>query len=367
MATGFVFHELYLWHNTQNWAQVFEPGLTIQPGEHAENPETKRRFRNLVEVSGLSDHLVMLKPRYATDDEIARFHTREHIAHIKALSEIGYGDAGKNLTPMGKGSYEIALLAAGGAIVAFDAVIEGRVRNAYALIRPPGHHATATTAMGFCLFGNAVVAIHHARVKHGLKRVATVDWDVHHGNGTQSAFYADPGVLTISLHQDNLFPPSSGSLAETGQGAGQGYNINIPLPPGSGNGAYVAAFERVVLPALKRFRPELIVVPSGFDGSGVDPLGRQMISSDAYRAMTRMLLEAADELCGGRLVMTHEGGYSATYVPYCGLAVLEEMSGIRTHVQDPWAPLMAEWGYQDLQPHQAAIIDKAATLIEAIA
>ena len=365
MATGFVWHELYMWHNTWNWAQVFPPGLTVQPGEHAENPETKRRLRNLIEVSGLLDHLVPLKPRHATEDELARFHTREHIADIKAKSEAGYGDA-SYLTPLGKGSFEIALLSAGGAIVAFDAVITGRVKNAYALIRPPGHHATATTGMGFCLFGNAVIAIKHAMAVHGIKRVATVDWDVHHGNGTQSAFYADPNVLTISIHQDDLFPPESGGLAQNGEGAGAGYNINVPLPPGSGNGAYVTTFERVVIPALERFKPELIVVPSGFDGSGVDPLGRQMVSSDAYRTMTQMLLAAADKLCGGRLVMTHEGGYSAMYVPYCGLAVMEEMAGVRTHVEDPWAPLMAKWGQQALQPHQAALIDRAAELVAKI-
>jgi acetoin utilization deacetylase AcuC-like enzyme len=365
MATGFVFHELYMWHNTWNYSGIFAPSLTVQPGEHNENPETKRRMRNLIEVSGLLDQLVQLKPRYATEDEVARFHTREHIARIMAISETGYGEASA-LTPMGKGSYEIALLAAGGAIVATDAVIEGKVGNAYALIRPPGHHAIADLGMGFCLFGNAVIAIQHAKATHGITRVATVDWDVHHGNGTQAAFYGDPSVLTMSLHQDNLFPAASGGLEERGEGQGRGFNINIPLPPGSGNGAYVAAFERVVMPALKRFKPELIVVPSGFDGSGVDPLGRQMVSSEGYRAMTRMLLSAADELCGGRLVMTHEGGYSAMYVPYCGLAVLEEMAGIRTPVEDPWAPLMANWGQQDLQPHQAALIDKAAQLVDGI-
>ena len=365
MATGFVWHELYMWHNTWNWAGVFPPSLTIQPGEHNENPETKRRLRNLIEVSGLLDHLVALKPRSATEDEVARFHTREHIASMKAKSDSGYADASQ-LTPMGQGSYEIALLAAGGAIVAMDAVLDGRVKNAYALIRPPGHHATRTTGMGFCLFGNAVIAIEHARATRGVKRVATVDWDVHHGNGTQSAYYSDPNVLTISIHQDNLFPAASGGLEENGEGPGVGANLNIPLPPGSGNGAYVATFERVVIPALRRFKPEVIVVPSGFDGSGVDPLGRQMVSSDAYRTMTQMLLAAADDLCGGRLIMTHEGGYSAMYVPYCGLAVLEEMAGMRTHVEDPWAPLMAQWGQQDLQPHQASLIDKAAQLIDRI-
>lgn len=365
MATGFVFHELYMWHNTWNWAQVFAPSLTIQPGEHAENPETKRRFRNLLEVSGLLDHLVAIKAQPASEDALARAHTRAHIARIKAMSAENGGDA-STLTPFGKGSFEIAQLAAGGTMAAFDAVIAGKVRNAYALVRPPGHHATADVGMGFCLFANVAVAIHHARAAHRVGRIATVDWDVHHGNGTQSLFYGDPTTLTISLHQDNLFPANSGGLEEAGEGAGKGYNLNIPLPPGSGDGAYIAAFERVVLPALSRFKPELIVVPSGFDASGVDPLGRMMVSSEGYRRMTALLMKAADELCGGRLVMSHEGGYSAMYVPYCGLAVLEEMTGIRTGVEDPWAAHMAKWGQQALQPHQDQAIAAAAKLVTAI-
>ena len=361
MSTGFVFHELYMWHNTWNWNQVFAPSLTVQPGEQAENPETKRRFRNLLEVSGLLDSLVPIKPRYATEDEIARFHTREHIARIKAMSAENGGDA-SDLTPFGKGSFEIAQLSAGGVMAAFDAVITGHVKNAYALVRPPGHHATADVGMGFCLFGNVAVAIMHARAVHKLGRIATVDWDVHHGNGTQSAFYADPTTLTISLHQDNLFPIGSGGLEENGEGAGKGFNLNIPLPPGCGDGAYLAAFERVVLPSLYKFKPELIVVPSGLDASGVDPLGRMMVTSEGYRTMTRRLLKAADDLCGGRIVMSHEGGYSAMYVPYCGLAIVEEMTGIRTGVEDPWAPHMTKWGQQSLQPHQELAIAEAAKL-----
>ena len=362
MSTGFVFHELYLWHNTWNWNQVFAPSLTIQPGEHAENPETKRRFRNLLEVSGLLESLVPIKPRFATEDEIARFHTREHIARIKAMSAANGGDA-SDLTPFGRGSFDIAQLSAGGTMAAMDAVISGKVKNAYALVRPPGHHATADVGMGFCLFGNVAIAIMHARAVHKLGRIATVDWDVHHGNGTQSAFYNDATTLTISIHQDNLFPANSGGLAENGEGFGEGFNLNIPLPPGCGDGAYLAAFERVVIPALYRFRPEIIVVPSGFDASGVDPLGRMMVTSEGYRAMTRLLLKAADDLCGGRLVMSHEGGYSAMYVPYCGLAVVEEMSGIRTGVEDPWAPHMTKWGQQVLQPHQDMAIAEAEQLL----
>jgi acetoin utilization deacetylase AcuC-like enzyme len=365
MATGFIFHELYLWHNTQNWAQIFPPGLTIQPGEHAENPETKRRIRNLLEVSGLLDRLTLIKPRAATEAEILRFHTPTHLEKIRRISATGGGDAGE-LTPMGTGSYEIGLLAAGGTMAAMDAVLAGNVRNAYALVRPPGHHATHEVAMGFCLFGNVAIAIMNAQAVHGVGRVATIDWDVHHGNGTQAAFYDNPDVLTMSIHQDNLFPAASGGLAQRGSGKGEGYNLNIPLPPGCGDGAYIETFHRVVIPALERFRPEMIVVPSGFDASGVDPLGRMMISSEGYRAMTRMLIDAADRLCGGRLMMSHEGGYSATYAPYCGLAVLEEMSGIRTHVNDPWAPLMADWGQQGLQPHQSAAIDAAAALLDSI-
>lgn len=366
MATGFVWHELYMWHNTWNWALVRPPSLTVQPGEHAENPETKRRLRNLIEVSGLVDHLVQIRPRYATEDELARLHSRDHIARIKTLSAENGGGT-ETLTPFGHGSFEIARLAAGGVMAASDAVIEGRVTNAYALVRPPGHHATADASMGFCLFGNAALAILHAQAVHKVGRVATVDWDVHHGNGTQSAFYDRDDVLTISLHQDGLFPAQSGGLEEVGVGRGAGFNLNIPLPPGCGDGAYIAAFEQVVIPALIRFKPELIVVPSGFDASGFDPLGRMMLSSEGYRIMTRMLKMAARDLCGGRLLMSHEGGYSQAYVPYCGLAVLEELSGIKTHVEDPWAARMASWPGQTLQPHQQAAISAAARLVGSIA
>jgi acetoin utilization deacetylase AcuC-like enzyme len=362
MATGWVFHELYLWHNTFNWNQFHEPGLTIQPGEHAENPETKRRFRNLLEVSGLLDHMVNIKPRDATVDELLRLHTQQHIDHIRALSDAGGGDA-SDATPMGKGSYEIALLAAGGAIEAFDAVVTGAVDNAYALCRPPGHHALPDLALGFCLFGNAAIAIKHVQAVHGLERIATVDWDVHHGNGTEVAFYDDPGVLSISIHQDNLFPHNSGEITRTGEGAGAGCNINIPLPPGAGGGAYIDTMERVVLPALERYTPELIVVPCGFDASAMDPLGRMMLSSITYRRMTEMVLQAAQTLCNGRLVMTHEGGYSASYVPYCGLTVIETMLGIDSGIEDPWSDSIEAYAGQELTPHQSAIIDEAAKLV----
>lgn len=351
-----------MWHDTGTSASVMPAGLTVQPLGHIENAEGKRRIRNLVEVSGLIDHLVQLKPRMATEDEILRLHTREYLDRIKRASSETGGDAGE-LTPFGSGSYEIALLAAGGCMTAVDAVLDGKVDNAYALVRPPGHHAERDQGRGFCIFANTALAAAHARQARGLSRVAIVDWDVHHGNGTEHAFYADPTVLTISIHQDNNYPPGSGAIGDTGSGAGEGYNINIPLPPGSGVGAYAATMDRVVAPALKAFRPELILVASGLDASAMDPLASMMMTSDGYRQLTQTMLAVAREECGGRLVACHEGGYSPAYVPYCGLAILEELAGVRTGVADPLLDLLAGFGGQDLQPHQEAVVREAAKLV----
>ena len=176
---------------------------------------------------------------------------------------------------------------------AVDAVVSGAVENAYALVRPPGHHAEPDRGRGYCIFGNIAVAIMYARARLGVTRVAVVDWDVHHGNGTQRAFYEAPNVLTISIHQDNLYPANSGAVSENGAGSGLGYNLNIPMPPGSGGGAYLAAFERLIIPALRRFKPELIMVASGLDAGGFDPLGCMMLHSEHYRRLTRLILEVS--------------------------------------------------------------------------
>jgi acetoin utilization deacetylase AcuC-like enzyme len=359
--TGFLFHELYMWHDPGSAALWYPARLTVQPGEHAENPETKRRFRNLLEVSGLLDRLTRVDPRRATEEEVLRVHTRAYLERIKALSADRGGDAGE-AAPFGTGSFEIALLAAGGTLAMLDAVVTGRVGNGYALVRPPGHHAEPDQGRGFCIFANVAIALHHARRVHGIERAAVVDWDVHHGNGTQRIFYDDPNVLTLSIHQDNFYPLDSGHLHETGAGAGRGFNINVPLPPGSGREAYLATLERVVAPALRRFRPELIVVASGFDGSIYDPLGRMMVTSSTYRRMTRILLELASELCDGRLLLSHEGGYSAAYVPFCGLAVMEALAGISSGVEDVFARFVDDCGGHQLYPHQADVIEKAAAL-----
>jgi acetoin utilization deacetylase AcuC-like enzyme len=189
---------------------------------------------------------------------------------------------------------------------------------------------------------------------------------VHHGNGTEGAFIADPSVLTISIHQDRCYPVDSGQLGVNGTGSAAGTNLNIPLPAGSGHGAYLAAFDQVVLPALQRFGPQLIVVASGLDAGAMDPLGRMLCTSETYRGMAARIAAAADSLCAGRLVATHEGGYSNAYVPFCGLAVLEEFAGIRTGASDPYLEELMQMGGQELQPHQAAAIAAAAGLVRNI-
>ncbi|MYW02701.1 class II histone deacetylase [Streptomyces sp. SID3343] len=362
MSTGYVYHEMFAWHDTGTSAGLFrsDPRAGVQPLIHFENSETKRRIHELIVVSGLIDHLTRIAPRPATEDEILRVHDRAHLERIKAESERpGGGDAGDGLSPFGQGAYDIAALAAGGAIEAVDAVLAGRVDNAYALVRPPGHHAEPATGMGFCLFGNLAIAAHHAMHVYGLERIAVVDWDVHHGNGTQKAFYDDPRVLTISLHQDELFPPRSGYRSERGEGAGRGYALNVPLPPGTGDGGYLYAMDRAVVPALTRFRPELILVASGFDAAAMDPLGRQLLTSEGYRALTGRLLDVAAQSCGGRLAMSHEGGYNPAHVPFCGLAVIGALARVPT-IEDPFQAVVGAQGGHDLAPHQREVIDLAA-------
>lgn len=358
MNTGWVWHEHYAWHDTGHAAGYVTSGGMVEPDEHAESSSSKRRFYGLVEVSGLANELVRIVPRAATPEELLRFHTREYMERIAALSNAGGGEAGEH-APLGPGSYEIALLSAGGCIEAVDAVLDGRADNAYALVRPPGHHAEADRARGFCFFANTALAAMHAREARGLSRVVVVDWDVHHGNGTEKAFYEDSSVLTISLHQDNNYPANSGCVGNTGDGEGEGYNVNVPLPPGSGDGAYLAAFERVVVPALRAYRPELILIASGFDASALDPLGRMMLHSGSYRRMTRFVMDIAEDVCAGRVVACHEGGYSAAYVPFCGLAVVEELSGVKTGAEDPFLEIFSGLGYQGLQPHQETVIATA--------
>jgi acetoin utilization deacetylase AcuC-like enzyme len=362
MSTGFVWHELYMWHDTGSGAGPNSATGLIEPGGHGESPTSKRRLKNLLEVSGLHDRLVQLKPRPATRAELHRFHDAAYVEMIAALSEQGGGDAGEH-TPFAASGYEIASLAVGGCLLAVEAVLAGDVSNAYALVRPPGHHAERDRGRGFCIFNNVALAALHARQSLGLERVAIVDWDVHFGNGTQQAFWDDPSVLTISIHQADRYPRGEGFADERGGGDGEGFNINVALPPGAGRGAYLRALERVVIPALRVHVPELIIVSCGFDASSLDPFGRMMLTSADFAEMTGELVRVAGELCGGRLVLCHEGGYSEAYVPFCGLATVEALSGLSSGVSDPFLERYAGAAYSDLQPAQDEVIVQGAEAV----
>ena len=364
MTTGYVWHAVYGWADTSGGGLApSDPTVGLQPiSHHVAHPDTKRRFHELLEVSGLSGHLVRIEPRPATDSELLAIHTSEYVERIKAeSSQPKGGDAGDGVSPFGKGGHDIAILSAGGAISLVDAVIDGTVDNGFALVNPPGHHATRETGMGFCIYNNISAAAAHARSR-GAERVAIVDWDVHHGNGTQDIWYDRSDVLTVSVHQDRCFPPTSGFRDEQGRGEGFGYSLNIPLPPGSGNGAYLYALDQVVIPALEAYRPDIILVACGFDAATIDPLARQMVTSHGFAQMTRRMLDAAAGLCNGRIAFVQEGGYSPHYVPFCGLAVIREILGL-PYQSDPFAPMLEAMGGDQLVPHQRETIDAAAKLV----
>jgi acetoin utilization deacetylase AcuC-like enzyme len=237
MKTAFVWHESYFWHNAGDGA-LYEPaGGYIENLGQAESPESKRRVKNLMERSGLIEELLVLKPKTAKETDLLRFHTPEYIETVKNLSSTNGGYCGDS-TIVGRGSYEIAALAAGGAITAVEAVVHGKAKNAYALTRPPGHHAMAHEGMGYCIFNNIVIAAKYARDMLGIKKILILDWDAHHGNGTEDAFYEDKNTLFISLHQDGLEPIGRGLSTDIGHGEGKGFTVNIPLPPGSGDAVY---------------------------------------------------------------------------------------------------------------------------------
>ena len=335
--TGFYFDEKCMWHIGQLHAGVLPVVGWVQPPNAsglAESPDTKRRLRSLLDASGLLAQLDQRSAPWASENELLRVHPQAYLDKFKALSDAGGGDMGIQAT-FGPGGYEIAKQSAGLAIAGVDAVVSGELKNAYILSRPPGHHCLPELGMGFCVFANIAIAVEATIAKHGLKRVAIVDWDVHHGNGTEAVFLNRPDVQTISIHQENCFPINSGAAENRGEGAGKGYNLNVPLLPGGGDQAYRDAFELLVIPALEAYKPELIIVASGLDANGLDPLARMMLYSESFRWMTADIMAAANRLCGGRLAIVHEGGYSESYVPFCGHALIEELSGITTEVVDP--------------------------------
>ncbi|OWU85495.1 acetoin utilization protein [Oceanicola sp. 22II-s10i] len=339
MATGFFWDERCFWHAGGNYALTLPVGGYVQPlaaGGLPESPETKRRLKNLMDVTGLTRAIDSRSAPEATREELLRIHPADYLDRFKAMSDAGGGELGLR-TPFAKGGFEITALSAGLTRWAMDAVLRGELQNAYALSRPPGHHCLPDWPNGFCLMNNIGIGIEAAKADGLAPRVAVVDWDVHHGNGTEHIFYGRDDVLTISIHQEKNYPLDTGDIADRGEGAGEGFNMNIPLPPGVGHVGYLEVIDRIVLPALDRYKPDLIVVACGFDASAFDPLARMLCTAETYVEMTRRMMEAADRLCGGRLVMVHEGGYSEAYVPFCGHAVIATLAGSDIGAPDPMA------------------------------
>jgi acetoin utilization deacetylase AcuC-like enzyme len=274
---------------------------------HPERPERLDAAQAAVERARSSAGLTFtpVEPRTATEEELVRVHDPRFVKWMETLRGAdGYIDAD---TFIGPESVAVAELAAGGTVALLDAMLDGPVKRGIALARPPGHHARPGQAMGFCLFNNVAVAAAHARAR-GLERIAIIDWDVHHGNGTQEAFYEDPHVLYVSTHQFPFYP-GTGAATERGDGDGTGYTINVPLTAGGGDAIYRGAFERVILPALDEYRPELVIISAGFDASARDPLAEMTLSAEAFGWMARELRKTADKSAEGRVLLALEGGY----------------------------------------------------------
>jgi acetoin utilization deacetylase AcuC-like enzyme len=335
MSVGLVYDPIYLGHDT---------------GDHIEN---RRRLGSILEVlgtSGIQQQLVGIAPEPASLEDLLLVHSAQHVARVDRLSSDGGGwlDGDTVTSPE---SYEAAIYAAGGTAKAMGKVINGDIESAFALVRPPGHHATRTDAMGFCLFNNVAIAARTAVQKHGLERVLIVDFDVHHGNGTQDIFYDDAQVLYLSTHQYPLYP-GTGRVEDTGVAGGRECTVNIPLPPWCGDREYLLAFEQIVVPVARRFQPQIILASAGYDAHWADNISSMQVTVDGYVRMMTILKQLATELCQGRLVLALEGGYHLLALAHSVKATLEVMLGLLAGVDDPMGP----------PPHGSSAIDITALL-----
>jgi len=316
---GYVFDPIYLQHDT---------------GYHVENASRLTSTMNYLEKTGLLSELVSVKARAATVSEIAAVHERGYISYVEYVCHKGGAWLDADTVVSGK-TYGAALYAAGGVLTAVDAVVKGELDSAFALVRPPGHHATFDQSMGFCIFNNIAVAAKYALAEYKFERIAIIDFDVHHGNGTQEAFYSDPRVLYVSTHQ---FPhyPGTGRVEDTGTGEGKGTTLNIPMPVGCGDAQFNEVFNQLITPAVSRYHPQVILVSAGYDPHWADELAQMQMTTTGFAGTVKMIKQLADELCGGKLVFTLEGGYNlealstsikATFDVLLGKPAIEDVLG----------------------------------------
>lgn len=291
---GFVFDRAFLQHDT---------------GEgHPERAERLRYLIESLEKTGLLTDLNHIAVTPASVEAVEWVHPRSHIEHVQNACKKGLFLLDSD-TVVSKASFDIALLAAGGLINACDSVMKGECQHAFCAVRPPGHHAEPTRAMGFCLFNNVAIAARYLQKKHAVEKVCIIDWDVHHGNGTQAVFYDDPTVFYISTHQHPLYP-GTGRVEETGMGEGEGASLNFPMPPGQGDREYLKIFEGEIASAVRNFGPDFLLISAGFDAHRDDPLANMELSANGFYELTRIVCALADECCEGRLVSVLEGGYN---------------------------------------------------------
>ena len=302
--TGYVYAQRYLLHDPGSW--------------HPERPDRLKAIHNALKDADLLELLVLLRPDYAPLEWVERLHTPDYIKRFKEACEQGGQIFMVQDCGICRDSYQTALLAVGGVMLAVDAVMGGRVDNAFCAVRPPGHHAERDRAMGFCFFNNVALGAVYALEHFGLDRVAIIDWDVHHGNGTQHLFEEDPRVFYVSLHEDpEHCYPGTGYRREEGKGPGQGFTLNVPLRTHSDDSDYVIALKKEVLPRLQAFAPQFVFISAGFDAHTKDPLAHMNVTREGYREMGQLVLDLAQETAGGRLVTVLEGGYNLEVLEEC--------------------------------------------------
>ena len=323
MTTALIYDPIFLEH--------------ITPSNHPERPQRLEMAMKVLEALNWLERegLVVLPPRAATEDELALVHDRAYIQEVKETAEAVAIRApldGRDSyffatdTYISAQTYAAAIKAAGAPLTAIDALMKGEVDNAYCLVRPPGHHALPNEAMGFCFFNNVAIAAKYALERHGLERVMIIDYDVHHGNGTQDIYYTDPRVLYFSVHQSPFYP-GTGHSGERGEDAGLGTTINVPLPANTGFETYEPIFKQVLAYAADRFNPQLMLVSAGFDAHWNDPLGQMNLSTSGYARLTEIIINLAKTLCNGRLVMVQEGGYSLDAMGGCVASCINFLLG----------------------------------------
>ena len=313
--------------------------LQHETGHHPENAGRLRAVARYLHETGLAAALPHLSPYPATDEDLLAVHTPRHVALLQRLAASGGGAIDPD-TVVSPASEAVARLAAGGALAAVDAVLApgpDRPGTAFVLARPPGHHAMAERAMGFCFYNSIAVAARYAQRRYGVRRVLILDWDVHHGNGTQDIFFADPSVLFISLHQYPLWPPGWGRADQIGADGGIGFSVNVPLPAGEGDAGYALACERIVTPIATAFQPELVLVSAGQDCHIADPIGGMSLSAAGFAALTRLARRLAADAGAYGPILLLEGGYNPQTLPYLIGAILDALGDLSLDVDDPYA------------------------------